>query len=313
VTGLALAAGLGAAAGVDLALTLLVLAGLALVGGTPQLPETLAALGTGTVIVPLAAVYMLEIAAERHSLTSLTLWHAAQAFGRPLAGLLLADLALQGAEPRLHLAGMALGAAAASLGHAGAAGWQALLHLRGIPGRGRAVAAAAEDAGVFAYLALAAEHPRVALVLIVLPLVVVPRQVRAATVAFRFLLAALVVAAREHLPGHSRARGRRPRWARRFGARVPAAEGVRESPALLVGGKARTPSIRPGWLAVRGADGYFLPRAPGGTHGPRALGPPGRDGLFTRLSAPPADGTPAELVVPAGGGRERVASLEIMV
>jgi hypothetical protein len=313
LTPLALALGLGAAAGVDLPLTLLLLGGLPALTGWPVLPAGLAGLGTPWILVPAAVLYLAEVWCERHSLSSLALWHGGQVLGRPLAGLLLADLVAAGSEPGIQAAAMAVGALSASTGHTLAGGWQAMLHLRAVPGRSRAVAAAAEDAGALAYLALATERPATGLVLLVLPWLVAPRQLRAGLVSFRFLMAALVVSAREHLPGGGHRPQPRPRWARKRLQDVPAGGGAGEAPGILAGGMARAPSIRAGWVVAQASHAVFVARARSGPSGRRPAHPARVDGLFLRLPAPAPDGTPAELIVPAGRAREGVRSLEILV
>lgn len=98
------------AAGLDLYLTLLVLAGVSLMSTDPVLPARLGDLGNPVIVAVVGLLYLAEAAAEQRPLPDL-LWHTTQVLTRPVAAALLAVLVLDG-RSWLAVAAGGLGAAA---------------------------------------------------------------------------------------------------------------------------------------------------------------------------------------------------------
>lgn len=98
------------AAGLDLYLTLLVLAGVSLMSPDPVLPPAVADLGRPWIVAVVGTLYLAEAAAEQRPLSDL-FWHSAQVLARPVAAALLAVLVLD-RHSGLAMVGGGLAAAA---------------------------------------------------------------------------------------------------------------------------------------------------------------------------------------------------------
>jgi hypothetical protein len=245
---------LAAALGTDLGLALLVLGGLARLGALPPELGALHGLGSPWLMAATALIWFGELVAEQASVAVMTLWHAVQAVARPLAALLVVG-AVADAGNELALAGLA--ALLTALVHAGAVGWQAFLHIAGVPRRTRFIASLAEDSAVAALLALGLDHPAPAAALLVVLAVAAPRHHLTSLAGVRFLVRSVVGSLRRLL--------RRGRWtsSTELPAWVPArlreeAGELRGSPVGLLGPQASR--LRCGWLLVGPAGHFFVPR-----------------------------------------------------
>ncbi len=288
---------LAVAAGVDLYLTLFLLGAAGATALWPPLPGALGDLASPGVLGVTGAFYLAELAADR-SFGSGLVWNVLHAAIRPLAGALLALLALDGHGPGIQVAGALGTALVASAAHAVATGGSLLLRLDAAPPLRPGLASAAEDVGVLALVALALDRPGwSAAAAGVLTLGAIPlagSQLR----AFLFSLHTAAGRLRRILIGGAWTRPERfPRWLREeLADEVMAPGGLRGARAAALRLPGRPRLVR-GWLVVRGG-------APAFVHGP---GPGGRvdlgEGTPTSLSE---DGflRTVTLAVPGAGSGE---------
>ncbi len=150
---------LALAAGLDLYLTLLFLgAAPSLPWWAHPLPGSLGDLGSAGVLVMAGGFYLLEVTAERWSLSAI-IWNAFHAIIRPLAGALLALLVLDGQPILLVVAGVVVAAALASAAQTVRSGGSALLRLKESRAVRPSLVSAAEDVGVLGLLTLTLDRP----------------------------------------------------------------------------------------------------------------------------------------------------------
>jgi hypothetical protein len=157
---------LGAAAGLDAYLTLLILAAAPLTGWGGFMPEELHA-GFGSVlgIAIAGGFYMLEFAAERIRFAGV-FWHVAQAVVRPVAAFLLALLTVEVAAPAWSPWPWAVAAGGiAFLVHTLKTGTSLMLWMSGAPPPSNLLLSVAEDVIAFGLVALALEAPHAGLIL----------------------------------------------------------------------------------------------------------------------------------------------------
>lgn len=252
---------LSIAAGVDLYLTILFLGAAQRLGWDAAPPGGLADLGSTPILATALLFYVLELWIERRPLPALV-WNAVHTAVRPVAGGLLALLALAplGDDARWALP-MAAGALTLAA-HLTRSGWGLLMGMIATRPRARLLVSLAEDAGVLALLSLLLDAPLAAGLLGTFVLLMGLVGGRAAAGAFWFALA-MVRAAGWALVEDGRWRGpeRFPRWIRKALAEPGLAPGggLRGSPAGAVnlGGLGL---FFPGWVVVRGGSPLFLYR-----------------------------------------------------
>ena len=248
-------------AGVDLYLTLLFLGIATRLGWETPPPGALGDLGAPMVVLAALLLYVLELWAERRALPSL-LWNAVHTVVRPLAGALLALLALTGLPPGARFAAAVAAGALALAAHVTRSGWGLLLGLIQATPRVRLLVSLAEDVGVLALLSLLLDVPLAAAGLALFAVAVGVSGGRSSAGAFAFALAlvwnaawAVIREGRWHGPE------RFPRWIRR----------ALDDPSLAPGGGLRgSPAgaveleglglFRAGWVVVRGGSPLFLYR-----------------------------------------------------
>lgn len=200
------------AVGLDLYLTLLVLAGVGLMAPDPLLPPAVADLGRTGIVAVVGTLYLAEAAAEQRPLSDL-LWHAAQVLARPLAAALLAVLLLDGHPWAVVIPGAIVAAVLAFLVHGMKMGGGLLLALVLDDPPARGLRTLGEDALVGGLLVLTLEAPSVAAILtftaVVAILVAGPTLRRAHHFALRLVWGAIV-----HLISSTRWRGPEelPEW-----------------------------------------------------------------------------------------------------
>lgn len=159
------ALGLALAVGLDVYLTLLLLA-LGPLAGWP-VPDSVEHLGSGWVVATALMLYALEIAVERHRPVAV-FWHGLHAVARPLAAALLATLFIQGPEVGAlwKVAGPVLAAGVAALTHLARCGAALLSWLADDRAARPSLVAALEDALVLGLVALALDAPVLALAVV---------------------------------------------------------------------------------------------------------------------------------------------------
>jgi hypothetical protein len=251
---------LSIAAGVDLYLTLLLL-GFATRLGFPPPPGDLPDLGVPAVLGMAALLYALERWVEGYTLGAV-FWDAAHTVIRPLAGALLALMALAELPEPTRLVGAFAAAALTLATHVTRSGWGLLLTLIPARGRTRLLVVIAEDVGVLALLYLMIVAPDVAVILSGFVILAGLRWGASPSSAFNFSLRLLWDSFRALLR-HRRWRGpeRFPGWLRRTLDEPAEATGatLRGSPA----GVLNLPGIglfRRGWVVILGGSPVFLYR-----------------------------------------------------
>ena len=254
---------LGLAAGVDLYFTLLTLGVVSLIGWGAGPPGAVADLGSVGVMIVTGAFYLAELTAERRLVSSLV-WNALHAIIRPLAGVLLALLVLDGAPTSLLLVGALGTALLASLAHATATGGSLLLRLTPSARVRPVLASLLEDTTVLGGVILAFERPAwsagLALLLVLGALV----RTRSNLSAFAFGMQLLWSASRRLVSrrGGWVLGGSLPAWLQEELARhTSVVEHLRGVPGALVGAPRTRPIVR-GWL-VAGGDGPRFVYGPG--------------------------------------------------
>jgi hypothetical protein len=251
---------LSLAAGVDLYLTLLFLGLSARLGWAPP-PGELSDLAVPAVLGMAALLYAVERWIESSALGAV-FWNAAHTIIRPLAGALLAVMALSDVPDAARWAGAVAAFALTLAAHVTRSGWGLLLTLMPVPFRTRVLVTVAEDAAVLALLSLLLDAPPAAVALSALVMLAGLRWGFSASSAFSFSLRLLWDSARALL-SHRRWRGpeRFPGWIRRAldDPALASEGGLRGSPA----GAVNLPGVglfRRGWVVVRGGSPVFLYR-----------------------------------------------------
>jgi hypothetical protein len=151
-----------AAAGVDLALVIVVL-GVAPLLGWADPPGTLVFLQAPWVLAAGFAMYAAEAIMERHP-ASFSIWHVFQRWVRLMGLVLLASMGTAGLPPALRWT-VGAGMVAVGLGtYVASSGWQAMVILRGLPRRAQFLAAVGVDVTFAALLVLALDRPVQAIV-----------------------------------------------------------------------------------------------------------------------------------------------------
>ena len=247
---------LAGAAGVDLALTILVL-GVAPILGWSQPPGDLVFLASPWVVGAALAMYLTEFVLERHP-AGFSLWHTFQRWVRLLGLVLLAEMATAGMASGSRWPAI-LAMVAVGLGsYVVASGWQGMTILRRLPRRTQLLAAGGIDVAFAALLVLALERPLQALLgaaavaLLVSPrLPVAVRGHRAVIDAGRAWIRSLFDPGRWIEPDDVPPDVRAARDARGDG---PGTD-PRGTPALL-----RDTGLRRGWLLAGKGGAWFVPR-----------------------------------------------------
>jgi hypothetical protein len=224
-------------------------------------PGELAGVAVPGVLAAAAVFYLVERWMERRPARSL-FWNAAHTIVRPVAGVLLALMALHDLPAASKLAGAAAAGAVTLGAHVTRSGWGVLLTL--VPGisRVRVLVSVAEDVGVLALLSLLLDAPGAAIALAGFVGLVGLVSGRSATAAFTFALGLLADTGRSLLDGRQwKGPEHFPRWIRRALADPSVAPGgaLRGSPAAAV----NVPGLglfRGGWVIVRGGSPLFLTR-----------------------------------------------------
>lgn len=148
------------AAGVDLYLTLLFLGASTTMGlWEAPLPGALADLDSPGVLIMVGTMYLLEFAAERNPVTSLA-WNAFHAIIRPVSGMLLALLVLDGQSLGVVVGGSALAAVLAFLAHAVRSGEAVVRWLGAVEIPSVLLVSLLEDVVVLGLVSLTLDLPR---------------------------------------------------------------------------------------------------------------------------------------------------------
>ena len=253
---------LSLAAGLDLYLTLLVL-GLAPHTGLWETapPGALGDLGSAGVLLVAGGFYFMEVAAERWP-TSALVWNGFHGVIRPLSGVLLALLLLDGEPTHILAVGALLAGVLASLAHGVRTGSRVLLWLRGAAAPNRWLLSAMEDVVVIGLIALALDLPGAAAVVVLAITAVWLARGRSDIRAFLFA-ARLGIGRLWGSLGRARWTHPEnfPHWVRRKleGDVMAPGGGLRGSPAAAyrLPGAAR---FTTGWVVVRGDTPLFVHR-----------------------------------------------------
>jgi len=256
---------LALAAGVDLYLTLLILGAATGWGWWESLPGALGDLDAPGVILIVGGFYLFEFLAETRPSTAL-FWNAFHAIIRPLAGVLLALLLLEGQPLAVVVAGAALAGILASVAHAARTGGGVLLWLDSARHPNRLLIALFEDVAVLGMVVLLLDAPRAALLAALLVIAVTLHVARSQVRAFAFAIRLAWARAWRTL-GHPRWTEPEafPRWVR----------GALEGDVMAPGGGLRgstaaghrlpgAPRFIVGWVVVRGDTPLFVFRRHGG-------------------------------------------------
>lgn len=177
------------AAGIDLYLTLLFLGAAPTTGLWDQpLPGALGDLDSPGVLIMVGTIYLLEFAAERYAPAALV-WNALHAIIRPVSGVLLALLVLDGQPLVIVVAGSLLAGILSSLAHAVRSGGAVIRWLGSATTPHVLLVSLLEDAVVLGIVALALDLPAwafaTAIAIAVLFLPRIPSDVRAFAFAVR--------------------------------------------------------------------------------------------------------------------------------
>lgn len=150
---------LAIAAGIDLYLTLLFLGAAPTTGLWDQaLPGALGDLDSPGVLIMVGTIYVFEFAAERYAPAALV-WNAFHAIIRPVSGMLLALLVLDGQPVEIMLAGSILAGVLSSLAHAVRSGGAVIRWLGSAGTPHVLLVSLLEDAIVLGIVALALDLP----------------------------------------------------------------------------------------------------------------------------------------------------------
>ena len=253
---------LALAAGIDLYLTLLFL------GAAPTtswwghpMPGALGELDSLGVVITAGGFYLLEFAAERYPSAAL-LWNAFHTVIRPVSGVLLALLLLEGQELPAVILGAAMAALLASFAHAVRSGGAILRWLSSAHTPHVLLVSLLEDTIVLGLVALVLDLPRVALgaagVLVLVSIRGAPSHVRAFAFAVRLVA---LRASRTLAPRRWLGQEELPAWVRQTlaGDVLAPGGGLRGSPvgAYRLPG---APRFATGWVVVRGGSPIFVHR-----------------------------------------------------
>jgi hypothetical protein len=253
---------LALAAGVDLYLTLLFIGAAPTIGlwETP-LPGALSDLDSPGVLIMVGTFYVLEFAAERFPPAALA-WNAFHAIIRPVSGMLLALLILDGQPLGLVVAGCILGGALASLAHGVRAGGAVVRWLETTPAPSVLLVSLAEDVVVLGLVSLTLDVPAWALATSLVLLAAFGHSVPSRLRAFVFAIGLAIGRVFQTLQ-QRRWRGAEemPLWVRSSLADDLVAPGgaLRGCPAgaLHIQG---APAFATGWVVVRGGAPVFVYR-----------------------------------------------------
>lgn len=183
---------LAIAAGIDLYLTLLLLGAVPTIGLWDQpLPGALGDLEPPSVLIVVGVFYLMEFTAERNAPTALV-WNAFHAIIRPVSGMLLAFLLLDGQALGVVIAGALLAGLLASLAHAVRSGGAVIRWLSAARSPHVLLVSVLEDAIVVGLIALVLDLPlwalAAALGLVVALAPRLPSDVRAFVFAVRLVV-----------------------------------------------------------------------------------------------------------------------------
>jgi hypothetical protein len=183
---------LAIAAGIDLYLTLLLLGAAPTTGlWDAPLPGALSDLDSPSVLIVVGVFYLVEFAAERNAPTALV-WNAFHAVIRPVSGVLLALLVLDGQPWPIVASGAALAGVLASLAHAVRSGGAVIRWLAASTTPHVLLVSVLEDVVVIGVVALSLDLPILAFATgVAIALVVSPRLPSDAR-AFRFAVGLVV-------------------------------------------------------------------------------------------------------------------------
>lgn len=177
---------LAIAAGIDLYLTLLFLGAAPTTGLWDQpLPGAVGDLDSPGVLIMVGTIYLLEFAAERYAPAALV-WNAFHAIIRPVSGMLLALLVLDGQPLAVVVGGALLAGALASIAHAVRSGGAVIRWLGAARAPHILLVSLLEDVLVLGIVALALDLPTWALGPVVALSVVVSPRVPSDVRAFAF-------------------------------------------------------------------------------------------------------------------------------
>lgn len=252
---------LALAAGVDLYLTLL------FIGAAPTtglwelpLPGALGDLDSPGVLIMVGAFYILEFAAERFPPAALA-WNAFHAIIRPVSGMLLTLLLLDGHPPAIMIGGSLLGGVLASLAHGVRSGGAVVRWLGSESPPSVLLVSLGEDALVLGVVSLALDAPAWALAVSLTILVAIaypaPSLIRAFGFAIRLAIVRIFQTLRQR---RWRRADELPDWVRRT---------LEDDDVLAPGGALRgcpvgayrlpgAPRFALGWVVVRGGAPVFV-------------------------------------------------------
>ena len=257
---------LGIAAGLDLYLTLLLLA---LAPSLPwwdhPLPGGLGDLNAFPIIGVVAVMYVAEVMAERRPATYLA-WNATHAFIRPVSGALLAALLLHGSSTSVLVSGAVAGGLVAFLAHAVRSGGVVLRALDPGPGPSSGLVGILEDVLVLGLVTASLDAPGIALggaaMVAMLGLPRAASRVRVFAFTTRLAAARVFQAFRQRrwIPTEELPRRVREALA---GDTLATGGGLRGARVGVVGLRG-CPRFARGWLVMTGGRPVFLPRSGGG-------------------------------------------------
>jgi uncharacterized protein DUF4126 len=252
---------LGLAAGIDLYLTLL------LIGAAPTtglwdlpLPGALGDLDSPGVLILVGSFYLLEFAAERFPPAALA-WNAFHAIIRPLSGMLLALLLLDGQSLPVMIGGSLLGGLLASLAHGIRSGSAAVRWLGATSPPSVLLVSIAEDMLVLGIVSLTLDAPAWAFVASLALLLAIGYAVPSLLRAFGFAIRLAIGRIFQALTRRRwHAAGDLPVWVRSSLEEddvLSPTGALRGSPvgALRLPG---APRFALGWLVVRGGAPFFV-------------------------------------------------------
>jgi hypothetical protein len=268
------------AAGVDLALTILVL-GIAPLLGWSSPPGDLPFLQAPWVIVAGLAMYASEVVMERHP-AGFSVWHAFQRWVRLLGLILLAEMGTAGMDPEVRWLAAAGMVAVGLASYVASSGWQGMVILRRLPRGTQATAAWGMDVAFAALIVLALDRPVQALLGFVAVVALVTPRIPVAVRGHR----AIIDAGRSWIraltgPGEWVEPGELPPDVRQAleGREDRPPSPPRGVPALLLTG-----GLQRGWLLTGSGQAWFLPRRSAALPLRRRIASGGtRDPLYARF------------------------------
>jgi len=310
---------LALAAGVDLYLTLLLLGAAPTMPWWSQpLPGALGDLDPLGVLIMVGGFYLLEFIAERTPTIALG-WNTFHAVIRPIAGILLGLLLLDGQPVAILVCGALVAGVVASLAHAARSGRAIMRWLDSVSARQDLLVSLLEDALVLGAVALSLDRPLWALYAALAVILVGSLGASSDVRAFFFAVRLAVDYVLESL-GQSRWRGSEelPAWVRGAleGDILAPGGGLRGSPAgahRLPG----APRFATGWIVVRGGSPVFVFRWRSAL-GRIDLGSLTADAvqeasLFRRVELKTAAGTPAYIFFGLSGPSREALQAEFLL